>query len=218
MRIAVLAGVAIIVAAAFIVPVPSSVRNPGRLVPLPEPQVAVQLEGRAAGDLTGTYLGVAEQREPSLARAMVAMVRPDETLHAPAPLSDLPQERPANLSAVIGLGLSPARLPDGAMPVEVTLADSVDPASLASALQAFDATAPQDAAAGRTILAIGRVAPDLAVSCDGDMDESLAAARDQDVDLVIIPTGCAGSRARGRVVAVATLYDAVTALVEPDGG
>ena len=218
MRAAALAGAAIIVAALFIVPAPIVVRDASRLVPLPEPHVAVQLEGQAAGDVTGTYLGVAEQRKPSLARALVAVVRPDETLHAPATLSDVPQERPVNLSALIGLGLSPARLQDDAMPVEVTLAESVDPASLASALQAFDATAPQDAAAGRTILAIGRVGPDLAVGCDGGLDDTLAAARDEGVDLVIIPTGCGGPRSQGRVIAVATLYDAVTALVESGDG
>ena len=201
---------------------PFAVRRPAELTALPRPRVEVQVEGSGASStrLHGTYLQVANHERASAFRALLAALRSDETSQRWPSVSQVEQEQPANMGALIGLGLSPARMQGAPMPITVALHPTVDQTSLAVALQLFDVTSPLDAANGRTIIGLGRVLPDGALACDRGWSQSLAATGSASVDLVIVPTACGpGERPSGgaRVQRVASLPEAARVLAEGAG-
>jgi hypothetical protein len=188
-------------------------------------EVAVRVNPQAIVDapkptpVNGRYLKVQEQVGASALAVIVAAVRPDRGVRGRVPVSGAAHRQPANMAALIGLGLLPVRMSGTPMPVTVDADASLDPASLAVALQVFDLTARQDAAGGRTVLALGSVMPNEALACTGDVGPAVRAAQQAGVDLIVVPTPC-GRIDAGAVpwVGVTTLSEAINAVLERDGG
>ena len=219
----VIIGLACLVAAALVVPLPRVVREPGAMVPVGD-RAGVFITGEVASGsgpstpINGTYLTTAGDANPSLVEVAVAYLRPDQDVRRRQPLLPIPQFQPANMAALVGLGLSPARMQGAELPVRVTVDPELDASSLGVALQLFDEAAQQDAAAGRTVAGIGTVLPNDRLRCDGPAAATVAAAEHAGADLVVVASACGNMPPSSvEILQARTFRDAAAALVGRSG-
>lgn len=221
MRLAVIVGIAILAAAAWVVPMPLQTSQPSRLVAAAgavDVTIATQFATDAALRLQpvqGEFLAVHQTAGPSLSESIAAGLSPSTDLLAPRSPARHELERPEVIAAVLGLGMSPARLPGTALPVTVRVTDDVDPGSLGVALQVFDAASALDVGRGRRILGVGAMTADQRLQCTAEPGPSLAAALREQVDVVLVAAACGAVEPPSgpAVISVATLTDAVDALL-----
>ena len=201
MRVFVIAGAALIVLAAAVVPLPWSVVEPASLVGAAE---AVELSidpqlDRVAGvtdrAVTGAYLTVRHHQRAAAARLLVALVDPGASVAPGGPVAPAGDVDPVVAATMAGLGIVPRFADLSELPVTARVADGVDPAALGVALHAFDVGSQLDLAAGRTILGLGRVTENGALRCPPGLSASLQAAVAGEIDIVLVPSGCAAQAA-----------------------
>lgn len=221
MRILALSGVAVIAAAALLVPLPWTVAHPGTLVPA-DTQITLQIDadtlrGRDAA-VTGQYLVSKQRPRAPLTVLVVAVLDPAARVvrpfRAPAAAVD-----PVVAATMAGLGIVPRYADASQLPVTADVEDTADPFALGLALHAFDAGSPIDVARGRRILGVGSAGEDGRLFCTGDVAAAVRAAATTGVDVVVAPTGCSPASdvlppaATLQVVEASQLVDAADALV-----
>ena len=223
-RIFVAAAAAVLVVAVLVVPLPVVVAAPASLLPAADVarvQVSDDLaRSDAETEVDGTYLAVAERQRPSAAAVLLAWLQPGRQVDRPAPTPAAEHEEPAVTAALIGLGLSPARMQGAPLPVDVEVDSSVSPAALGVALHLFDTTAAQDAAKGRTILGIGSIEADQTISCPVGAAETAVAARQAGADVVVLAASCElrDNSAAPTVLRAGTFNEAINALLDAGPG
>jgi hypothetical protein len=152
---------------------------------------------------------------PSLLQVVTAAVSGSRRVLARRAPASTELQRPEVVAAVLGLGLSPTRLEGTPLPVTVRVAEPLHPASLGAVLHAFDSTSALDVAGGRRVLGIGAMAADQSLTCPAPPASSLAAAREAQIDIVLLPAACGpvAGPPQLRVVTVDTLTGAIDALL-----
>lgn len=225
MRVVVGLSLVLLAAAAWVVPLPLAVAQPGRLV-ASRSQVTVEVSQQYAddaalrlADVAGEYFAIRQQAGPSAAQVIAAAASRDTDVVAGTPPADDNLERPELVAAVIGLGLSPARLQGASLPLEVTVDEQVDAAATGVALFAFDATSALDVARGRRVLGLGAMAADQRLRCTSAVGPSVRAAQREAIDVLVVPADCAGeldgveTAGNLTVVVAESLVEAVDALL-----
>ena len=223
MRVTILGGLAVLLAAAAFVPLPVRVIDDGRLVDVAE-HVSVQVHpsfttsaATGARAVNGAYLGSTSVTRATLVQVVAGAVRPSTDLARSRPEGQGPTET-LTAAALSGLGIAPVRVNPDEVPVSVAATAPVARDSAAAALHVFDLVADVDLAQGRTIAVLGFVSADLGLHCLADVAAGVRAAVAAGARLIVVGRGCdeparaALGDARGRVVPAASLYDAITAL------
>ena len=218
MRLLVTVSGLVLCLAAALVPLPWSVVEPARLLPAAA-VVDVRISEQFTADagvqpaaVAGTFLGVHEVSGASLARMVAAGFSRGRHVVRERAGGGSPLQRPEVVAAVLGLGVSPGRLEDTAVPVDVRLGRGLDPSSLGLLLHVFDATSQRDVARGRRVLGVGAVSDDQTLTCPARPTESVTAARREGVDVVVVPAAC-GLPAADDVIVAASFVEAVDALL-----
>lgn len=218
MRVVVALGVVVLVVAAWTVPLPWVVESPAEIVAAGD-AVVVRLDPasgqRRPPRLTGQYLATHRRGRSSFAAAVMGLVAPGQTVRRLDPQSADVLAQVGTVAALRGLGLSPARMEGAALPVEVRVAATLDPAALAAALHIFDTTSALDVARGRTIAATGEVAADESLRCVPGAADAVAAAKRAGAQVVVVPTDCEDVAGGAGTVVAATLTKAVERLLQP---
>lgn len=197
MRAAMAVATAVLLAAAWLVPLPLAVARPAELVPagdvvsLTISEQYVRDAGLRPKRVRGTFLAVRTTSGASLAQVMVAALAPAGDVRRQRERSTVTLEQPETVAALVGLGIAAVRMEGAELPLEVAVRDEVDPASVGVALHLFDATAAQNVAKGRRIAGIGRMEFDQTFICDADPVASVAAAAADGADIVVVPAACA---------------------------
>ena len=221
-RLLVAGAAVVLLAAVFVVPLPLVVSQPGTLLPVADVAKVTVAKDFAARSgeaqppkAQGSYVAPAQRQRPSPAVALLAALSPSASVGPRPRVSTVEHEQPDIAAALIGLGLSPVRMQGAPLPVAVDVAPSVSPAALGVALHLFDATSVQDAARGRTILGLGSVDADLTLSCEPGVAESIAAAEQDDVDLIVIAAACeAPAEPAVKTLRVNNFNEAINALLD----
>ena len=212
--------------AAWIVPLPLQVAQPGRVVPA-GPEVEVTISQQFATDaglrpepVQGQFLAIRQAARPSVVRMLTSAMSSTHDVVPERSVAPRELSRPEVIAAVLGLGLSPARLEGTELPVSVEVGAGLDPASVGVGLLLFDSTSAVDVARGRRILGLGAVAADQRLSCPTEVVPSVAAAEAAQVDVVVVPFACAQEvTARGEsdgeltIIVAETFVEAVEALI-----
>ena len=225
MRIVIAACVVVLGLAAVLVPLPWVVSAPATLVPMDNVATAtvssehLKGAGTTLEPIRGTYLGVVGNVRAATVDVIAAAVRGDRTLNRGRRLPNAVHQQPAVVAALVGLGLSPARMEGADLPVEVEVDDGAA-TSLAAMLQLFDAMSPADVAAGRRIVGLGEMTPDQELRCEAPVQPGVVAAAQQDVDVVVVPAACAAGVAGSgvQVIEASSLVEAVEALLASAAG
>ena len=193
MRIVALSGVAVLAAAALLVPLPWTVAHPGTLVPA-ETQMTLQLDadtlrGRDAA-VAGQYLVSKQRPGAPLLALVVAVLDPAARVVRPVRAPAAAVVDPVVAATMAGLGIVPRYADASQLPVTADVEDTADPFALGLALHAFDVGSPIDIARGRRILGVGAAIDGGRLSCTGDVTAAVRAAAAADVDVVVVPAGC----------------------------
>ena len=213
---------AVLLGAAWLVPLPFAVARPGELVAAGD-VVSLTISEQFAQDaglrpkpVRGAFLAVRTTGRAALAEVATAAISPAGDVLADRPRSALPLQQPETVAALVGLGISAVRMEGADLPLTVVVEDAVDPAAVAVALHLFDATAAQNVAKGRRVAGIGRMEVDQTFTCEADPAASVAAAVAAGADVVVVPTACADevSDPGVAVLAAGSLTEAVAGLLE----
>ena len=221
MRAAMVTGIVVLVLAAVAAPLPLHVAQPARLVAADDVvDVTISEQfladaGTRPGPVSGAYLGVAQVAGAPLVEVVRAGL--DSTREVVREPGEQPQplDRPGVVAAVIGLGLSPARVDRDAVPVTARVGDGLSARSVGAMLHIFDTTSALDLARGRRILGVGSMRPDQTLACPAPAGASVAAAQEADVDIVVVPAECGAVDASAPVVVAGSLLEAIDALSSP---
>jgi len=208
MRVLTVVGVAVLVVAAWVVPLPWAVVRPAELVTAAE-VVTVDIDAdylAAAGGrdtaVSGTYLVTAEHERVPLIRLVTAAAAPGH--HVVRPRRRPTGEDTLVAATMAGLGVAPRHADPSEVPVTVRLTGPAAPDRLGLSLYAFDLGATVDLARGRRVLALGTVDARGLLQCASPIAETVRSAAEAGVDVVVVPTPCAGN-ARDAVPAGSSL-------------
>ena len=196
MRVVLLiAGVAVVVVAAAVVPLPWSVSEPGTLVSAPA-QVDIVLAPELArtaggGEISGEYLTVRHRDRAGALQLLVAALAPAQRITRSAPDPAPGAVPPVVAATMAGLGIVPRYADVADLPVTADVAAGVDPRSLGVALHAFDVGTSQDVARGRRILGVGRLLDGGDVVCAPGAGAAARAAVEQRIDVIVVASECA---------------------------
>jgi PDZ domain-containing secreted protein len=207
MRVLVLGGAVMIAVAAFVVELPWGVVHPGTLVPASQlidveltPQYLADT-GRDDPAVTGEYLAVEHRDRAPLIDLAAAALSPSSVVARSHPIAGVDL---LVIAGMRGVGVGPRHADRTDLPLTVrTLAD-VSGEDLALTLHAFDVGSTQDLAAGRRVLALGRVTDRGVLVCTHPIAAAVRAADAAGADLVLVPSEC-GDAAAAAVPAGATL-------------
>ena len=212
--------------AAWVVPLPVQIARPERLVAAGS-AITITIDTEYARDASlqlepvdGQVFAVQQEAGAPLARTLAAALDPASDVLAASPASGRELDRPVVVAAVLGLGLSPARMEGAPLPVELQVDGPLDESSVGVALLAFDATSALDVVQGRQILGLGEMGADQRLSCQIPPAPSVASAQRQDLDVLVLPEDCAAALADVEasagdmtVIVAATLVEAIDALL-----
>lgn len=222
MRVLAVGGVAVIVMAAVLVPLPWTVVHPEVFVPAAD-LVSIQIQpGPVRGQdlaVSGEYLVVRQRRGAPFAWLLAALLDPGARVvrpgREPAGAVD-----PVVAATMAGLGIVPRHADPSQLPVTAEVRGVADPHALGLALHAFDVGSTIDVARGRRILGLGRAEDGGALACAGPVSVALRAAA-ADIDVVVVPADCAAGAtdalppgAAVRVVEASLLGEAAQALAK----
>ena len=228
MRVLLVAGLVLIVAAAVVVPLPWSVVEPQRLQPVRQ-GVAIALDARLEqtrgddrGPVTGSYLVVAHRERATAAHLLVAAVAPAAHVERGGPALSPREVHPLVAATMAGLGVVPRYADLSQLPVTARVGADVDPRSLGAVLYAFDVGAGQDLARNRRIAGLGRMLDGGDLVCTPGLAASVRAAAGAAIDVVVVPSDCAAEAAAAlepgaqlQLEHAVTLQGAAQALLDP---